>query len=281
MNDDLTFWKYEGLGNDFVLVTQPVGADAARKLCDRKLGIGGDGVLEVTVPGPSDTTAAVHVWNSDGSPAEICGNGLRCVTLHLAEKGVVNSTMLVGTGAGPRRCVLVQQPRPGSAIVRVEMGRARLERRAVPAAGSGRMIDEEVDVDGTFLRCTAVGMGNPHAVTFDSATLAEVRTLGPCLEHHDLFPEGVNVGFAEMVAPDEIRLTVWERGAGLTGACGSGACAAAVAACVTERAPFDVPLHVEQPGGRLTITVDHERHVTMEGPARRVFEGRIGRSKNF
>jgi diaminopimelate epimerase len=272
------FWKYEGLGNDFVVVEAPVDRAGAVTLCHRRLGVGADGVLAVLRPGgPADLAAEVSVVNADGSPAEICGNGLRCVALHLVEVHGVASPFRVGTGAGPLRCALLSHDGPGRATVEVEMGRPRLEREAVPAVGSGRMIEVPVEVAGRTLRLTAVGMGNPHAVVFDRVDPEEVPRLGPEIERHPLFPSRVNAGFAAVEAPDLIRLTVWERGAGLTSACGSGACAAAVAACITGRAEPGRGILVRQAGGDLTITVDPEDGpVLMRGPARRVFEGEIG-----
>jgi diaminopimelate epimerase len=161
-------------------------------------------------------------------------------------------------------------------VVEVEMGRPQLEREAIPVEGKGRMVDEPVEVGGRRLRLTAVGMGNPHAVTFDEVPANAAVDLGPQLESHPLFPAKVNAGFATVEGPDRIRLTVWERGAGLTGACGSGACAAAVAACLTGRTEAERPILVQQPGGDLTITVGSgDGPVLMKGPARRVFEGEI------
>ncbi len=269
MSQELPFWKYHGLGNDFVLVREPLGSEAARTLCHRKLGVGGDGVLELTIPGPEGTDAAVTVWNSDGSRAEICGNGLRCAALHLHELAGLDSPMTVATGAGPRRCEVLELLGGGRALVEVEMGRGEV--------GRGSMIEEEVDLDGRRLRLTAVSMGNPHAVTFDPVAQDDIPRLGARLEGHERFPEGVNAGFARMLGAGEIGLTVWERGAGLTGACGSGACAAAVAACATGRAQPETSLRVVQPGGELTITVSSEGRVVMSGAAQRVFRGSLDR----
>ncbi len=279
VSDVLTFWKYQGIGNDFVLVDRPVTADQARALCDRSLGVGADGVLIVT-PGEADVPpprGAVTVWNSDGSPAEICGNGLRCATLHLHEHTFPDeTTMHLETGAGLRRCVIVEHQHPGLALVQVEMGIATLELRAIPVQGSGSMVEEPLEIGSQTLKLTAVGIGNPHAVTFDEVPAAWIHDLGPLLEHHPLFPAGVNAGFARVIGPNHIELTVWERGAGLTGACGSGACAAAVAACTTGRATLGSPLRIEQPGGTLTITIEEDTgQVIMKGPAQRVFNGEL------
>lgn len=274
MSEALDFWKYHGLGNDFVLVEREITAELAWGLCHRDRGIGADGVLVVTPSLESAHHGAVKVWNADGSEAEICGNGLRCVALHLFEDNSAQlSEMVVDTGAGSKRCQLVEHTGAGRAIVEVEMGEPLLERADVPVVGEGRMREEPIEVAGRTLSLTAVGMGNPHVVTFGDYDLADVRALGPFLEHHELFPAGVNAGFARLRDTGELDLTVWERGAGLTGACGSGACAAAVAACETNRAERGVPLLVRQPGGDLTITVPEEGPITMRGPAQRVFTG--------
>lgn len=263
----MKFWKYEGLGNDFVLCNVPVSGEQARTLCHRSLGIGADGVLVVSSP---EAEPSVKVWNSDGSLAEVCGNGLRCVALHLFDLLGRSSPVHIRSDAGLHLC---EQIKDG--IIRVEMGSPEMDRPAIPAQGEGPFVDEPLEAAGTTLRFTAVGMGNPHAVTFDPVTEKLVPTLGPAFEHHGLFPARVNVGFATMEGP-AIALTVWERGAGLTGACGSGACAAAVAACATGRAEPYEPLMVVQPGGTLTITVGRGKEpILMEGPARRVFAGEV------
>jgi diaminopimelate epimerase len=275
----LQFWKYQGLGNDFVVVEQPITPQEARLLCDRKFGVGGDGVLQldITDSRPAGCWASVHVWNADGSAAEICGNGLRCTALHLHDKGLAaQETFALGTGDGPRQCVVVETPGRGQAVVQVEMGPPRLQAAAVPHRGTEPMVESPLAVGQRTLALTALSMGNPHAVTFGEFSSDDVAHLGPLLEGHDHFPAGVNAGFAQLTGADRLQLTVWERGAGLTGACGSGACAAAVAACLTERAPCGRPLHVDQPGGRLTIVVtEGQDNVLMTGPARWVFTGSV------
>lgn len=277
MSRTLTFWKYHGLGNDFVLIERPITPEEAKALCHRRLGVGGDGILIVSTSNRSPATSTVEVINSDGSSAEICGNGLRCVALHVHESAPKPGGMYrFETGAGPRRCVLLEHPRPGEALVEVEMGQPTVERREVPVTGEGSMIEETVEIGGRPFSITAVGMGNPHAVTFGVFTRDDVVTIGPELERHAMFPAGVNAGFATMSVRDRVELIVWERGAGLTGACGSGACAAAVAACVTDRADRGTPIVVAQPGGELTITVSADLSlVRMRGPARRAFSGHV------
>jgi diaminopimelate epimerase len=277
MWDRILVWKYHGLGNDFVIVAEALGGSLARALCDRRRGVGADGVLVVTEPTTTGEVAEITVWNSDGSLAEICGNGLRCVALHLRETlGLEGDSFVVGTGAGPKRCRIVEHPRPGVGEVEVEMGTATLDAAKIPFIGADErheMIEAPLRIGSRDLEVTAVGMGNPHAVTFGDFSHDDVLTFGPLLERHRSFPRGVNAGFARVAAPHHLELTVWERGAGLTLACGSGACAAAVAACQTGRVAQGEPLEVRQPGGSLVITVSEALEVVMRGEARRVYSG--------
>lgn len=269
------FIKVEGLGNDFMLVEGQAAdlaalADAAPRLCDRRRGIGGDGILVV---GPGSSPGAVRtMWvvNHDGSRPEMCGNGLRCVALWTAAT-VGRSEITIDTDDGPKRCVVTPSPsgapEPGQqAEVEVDMGPARRGEPVTPAASDGR----------TFAQ---VSMGNPHAIAFvreaeDPETLA--RRLGPGMEVDPAFPEGTNVELAA-VRDGSIVLWVWERGCGITDACGTGACATAAAAVDAGHCPADVPIRVELPGGVLTITVpsDGRQGVRMQGPARLVFRGEL------
>lgn len=281
-------FKYEGLGNDFILVERPVSerddaADAAlaRALCDRHFGVGADGLLFVDPKSPS-----MHVVNADGSVPEMCGNGLRCVALHYARREPVSDgalLMRIDTGAGPHDCRIEREPgQDGEAWVTVEMAVPSLEPRDLPADQAEPLIDTRFQVGEHAVRLTGVSMGNPHAVTFD-ALPEPVRirqvTLGPAVQALPLFPRGVNVGFATAVDADgdglatRFTLDVYERGAGWTLACGTGACAAGVAAVVTGRAPRHTPLRFDLPGGPLEITVGEPgERVRMRGPARFVFD---------
>ena len=269
----LPFLKYEGLGNDFILIREEdarreqVSLDAVRRLCDRRRGIGADGVL---VYARTDSGARMKVMNADGSMAEMCGNGLRCVVLALHDEGQLGDEVIeVQTDAGPHPSQVVA---PGE--VHVEMTPASLDPEALPARFNEPLLDTPVEFDGERVHLTGVSMGNPHVVTFD--VLGEARSrLGPRIEVDDRFPERVNVGFATLLS-GELRLDVWERGCGWTQACGTGACAAAVAAVETGRVPRSEPLSVLLPGGRLQITVRGAGEtIGMRGPARRVFEGHL------
>lgn len=258
-NDILRFSKWEGLGNDFVLIDRVTDRgpllDAARvrALCDRRRGIGADGVLVVDRAGGA---WRMQVFNADGSTSEMCGNGLRCVAMHLADRHGFKGGP-VETGAGPLAVELV----PGG--VTVAMGAAR-------SLGQVRL-----EVAGTTVEGHHVRLGNPHFVLFGRWSNAVFERLGPALATHPHFPEGVNVSFATLPEAKgaRIELRVWERGAGPTLACGTGACAT-VAAAWWERSVPAAEVAVALPGGELQISGDASA-LLMRGPARRVFEGKV------
>ncbi|MCL4750533.1 MAG: diaminopimelate epimerase [Myxococcales bacterium] len=260
----LTFHKYEGLGNDFVVIdaarADALDPERARALCDRHFGIGADGVLLVVPPSSSGARARMLVLNADGSRPEMCGNGIRCVALHLARRdGAAGISYVIDTDAGPLLC---EVERDGdSAHVRVGMGRGRPEPELAVA------------FDGRRLTFARVSMGNPHAISFEEPLdAAHADRLGPAVSAE--LPEGTNVELARQTGDAAFDLVVWERGVGRTLACGTGACATAVAAIRSGRARYDAPIAVDLPGGRLEITVaEGSFEVSMRGPARRVFSG--------
>jgi diaminopimelate epimerase len=265
----LRFSKYEGLGNDFIIVDGEAQVDEAlaKRLCDRHRGVGADGVLIVNASTPS-----MEVINADGSVPEMCGNGLRCVVWHLVRDGHLSrdEEHQVQTHAGPHKAKI-----HGDGDVEIWMRPPTLEPKAIPVAAPEPRIDAPIEVVGMTLRFTAVGMGNPHAVIFDELTEEQRREIGPQVQAHQWFPKGVNVGFAK-VTDDGLILHVLERGAGWTQACGTGACAAAVAAVETGQATRGEPLRVQLPGGALTIVVGEPGEpVRMRGPARHVFDGEL------
>lgn len=269
------FSKYEGLGNDFLVVEQArfaeVTPELAVKLCDRHFGIGADGVL---ITGLREGRPFMAVVNADGSRPEMCGNGLRCVALYLADRGLVRDVAFeVATEAGPH-FVRVSRDEHG-ASVEVRMRHASVEAGDVMRSHTGRHIEQPFDIDGHSVKLSAVSMGNPHVVTFDLVQGQEA-TLGPRIEKDPRFSAGANVGFARVRGQDDIELVVWERGVGFTLACGTGACAAAVAAVESGRASRHAPITVRLPGGPLTIRVGEPGSpIEMTGPARKVFEGEI------
>lgn len=284
------FSKYHGLGNDFVVVDlrggEPPGPSVqdpavARAICDRHFGVGGDGVLAVLPPRSDGADATMRVINSDGSEAEMCGNGLRCFVKFLAERDPAlagRPALTIDTGFGPLTCEI---RRTGDVVdtVSVEMGRPRLTRREIPMTGppDEGCVAAPLSIAGRQLSVTAVSTGNPHAVSFVDETgpalMALARTLGPAVETSDWFPRKANVEFAHLHAPDRIELVVWERGCGITLACGTGACATVVAACLRGFATAGSDVSVTLPGGTLSIRVAPDLSgVRMTGPARHVFD---------
>jgi diaminopimelate epimerase len=264
----LRFGKYEGAGNDFLLIEAEsdrlVTPEQATRLCDRHFGVGGDGVLLILPPLTPGAKARMLVLNADGSRPEMCGNGLRCVALYLAERdGVTESEFVVDTDAGPRATQVDRRNAQAPAQVTLGMGRARLVgKRSFVAAGAER---EFVLVD----------MGNPHAIAFETGVdVPELDRVGPALSGST--PGGTNVEVVSARAPGVFDVLVWERGVGRTLACGTGAAAVAAAAVATERAEFDTPIEVRLPGGALTLTVEKDSlEVTLRGPARHVFSGQV------
>lgn len=262
MSAALPFAKYEGTGNDFVVLEGDAAARfderSAPRLCDRHFGVGADGVLLI-LPGGPGAVATMRVINADGSAPEMCGNGLRCVALAVSERaGVDPASVVIDTGAGRKLCSV--QRAVDVAQVTVDMGEVRyLEAR-------------ELIVGGTSVTVHKVDAGNPHAILFAPQAPSERARLGPLLETNPEFASRTNVEFAEVDARG-IALTVWERGVGFTLACGTGACAAAVAAWQLGLVQ-DARVEVRLPGGPLIVERAQEAgRVIMTGPARRVFDG--------
>lgn len=262
----LRFGKYEGLGNDFLVVDaaseRELGPEQARRLCDRHYGVGGDGVLLSAPPITPGAHGRMIVLNSDGSRPEGCGNGLRCVALSLARKlGQARVELVIDTDAGPRTALV--ESRGAAAEVTVSMGKASAE-------GELRAVHRGEEL--TFRR---ISMGNPHAIVFDvPCTEAELDELGPRVSGS--LPSGTNVEFVRATGPRAFDVLVWERGVGRTLACGTGAAAVAALACLSGRAPFEAPITLRLPGGTLELTVSQsELAVTLRGPARFVFSGEV------
>jgi diaminopimelate epimerase len=287
----LPFVKAEGTGNDFVVVDLRPGRPAAgaadavqdsavvREICDRHFGVGADGVLAILPSATGD--ARMRVLNADGSEAEMCGNGLRCVAkvLYESDPALRRPTLRIETGAGVLACLLEVEAGAVRSVTE-EMGRPRLTRTEIPLAPSGdtRALREPIRAGDREFRFTAVSMGNPHAVIFvdgDDDLRALATTYGSILEVAERFPRRTNVEFAR-VRGKEIDLVVWERGSGLTLACGTGACATVVAAALEERLAPGVDTRVHLPGGTLVITVAPDYSgVRLSGPARIAFSGEL------
>jgi len=272
----LRFTKMHGLGNDFMvldLISQHahIQPKHARQWGDRHTGIGFDQLLLVEAPNNPDVDFRYRIFNADGSEVEQCGNGARCFARFVLDKRLTMKRQIrVETASG-----IIELDTHADGQVSVNMGAPRLEPAHIPFQASAQASSYAIEVDGQTLQIAAVSMGNPHAVLrVEDADSAPVRSLGPKLEQHPRFPQRVNVGFLEIIDRQHAKLRVWERGAGETQACGTGACAAAVAAI--SQGWMDSPLRIELPGGRLAIEwAGPGLPVMMSGPAVRVFEGQV------
>ncbi|MGA1265461.1 MAG: diaminopimelate epimerase [Prochlorothrix sp.] len=273
----LAFTKYHGLGNDFILLdnrhdlTPCLTPEEAVRWCDRNFGIGADGVI-FALPGQGDSDYTMRIFNSDGSEPEMCGNGIRCLARFLADlEGVSTKNYRIHTLAG---LILPQIQANGQ--VTVDMGEPVLAASQIPTKlGEPDQTAQEVplEVAGQSWAVTCVSMGNPHCIIFvEDVAAVPLADLGPQFEHHPVFPQRTNTEFIEVVRRDYLKMRVWERGAGATLACGTGACASLVAAVLTGRADRSATL--ELPGGNLAIEWSAEtNHILMTGPAQRVFAG--------
>jgi diaminopimelate epimerase len=269
----MTFTKMQGIGNDFVMVdsiAEPLDADLptlARRVNDRRFGVGGDGLIlmERGVLAPF----RMRMFNPDGSPSEMCGNGIRCFAVMLKDHGhLTASSTDVETGAGILNVELLD-----GGSVKVDMGMARLTRGDIGMAGpkDEQFVDQPV---GRGFKGTAVGMGNPHLVIFvDDVASVELEYLGREFEKHELFPNRTNTHFVQVVDRSHVIQRTWERGAGATLACGTGACAVAVAGFLTGRTERSVESKL--PGGSLHLEYQEDGRVLMTGPAETVFEGQF------
>ncbi|XP_024530343.1 uncharacterized protein LOC9645938 isoform X2 [Selaginella moellendorffii] len=292
----LEFSKYQGLGNDFVLVDNRESAEPklskedAVRICNRNFGVGSDGVILV-MPGVHGCDYTMHIYNPDGSQPEMCGNGIRCMARFIGElEGrtiTSNRSYKIHTGAGTIIPTLKEDGQISSFFqVLVDMGIPILNGNRIPTLlpghFDGTVIQKPLEVDGKTWLVTCVSMGNPHCVTFgeeheehlfDLSTLP-LEKIGPLFENHEKFPQKTNAEFVEVISLSHLKVRVWERGAGITLACGTGACAAFVAAVLEGRAKKNCI--VDLPGGKLEVewrASDH--HVYMSGPAEHVFTGTL------
>jgi len=276
----VTFAKYHGLGNDFILIDNRQAAEPcltpeqAIQWCDRHFGIGADGVI-FALPGQAGTDYTMRIFNSDGSEPEMCGNGIRCLARFIAElEGIPADGSIayrIHTPAG----VIIPKLQPDGTVT-VDMGVPRLLASEIPTTLStptDKVINQALEVAGKTWEVTCVSMGNPHCITFvDDVAAIPLETIGPQFEHHAAFPQRTNTEFIQVVSPDYLKMRVWERGAGITLACGTGACASLVAAVLTGHAARRAT--VELPGGCLTIDwSEADQRLYMTGPAEKVFEG--------
>ena len=274
----IKFTKMHGAGNDYVyingfqeMIEDP--AALAEEISDRNFGVGSDGLILIL---PSnDADIRMRMFNSDGSEAEMCGNGIRCVAKYAYDHGLVRKEkMVVETGAGDLPLQVFIGPDDRVDRVQVNMGQPRLTRGEIPMAGPAaeQAIDIEIAAGGQLFTATCVSMGNPHCVIYvDNVDLFPVADIGPFIENHDFFPERVNVEFVEIISPTEVRQRTWERGAGETLACGTGASAVTVVGVLTGRTERKIINHLL--GGDLELEWEENGNVSMIGPAAEVFSG--------
>lgn len=274
----MKFAKMHGAGNDYVYVncfeeTIDDPAALARQVSNRNFGIGSDGLILIM---PSEVAdVCMRMFNSDGSESEMCGNGIRCVAKYAYDHGLVAKQEITAeTGAGILTLQLFTNEASKVDRVRVNMGQPRLTRGQIPMTGNAdqQVINQELKVLDRTFHITCVSMGNPHCVIFvDNVDEFPLEKYGPVIENHDLFPNRTNVEFVEIVSPGEVKQRTWERGAGETLACGTGASAVAVAGILNERTERTILNHLL--GGDLELEWTEEGSVFMTGPAVQVFEG--------
>lgn len=274
----INFWKMHGLGNDYIVVDNISGKlkeeelpNLAVKLCNRRFGIGADGLLLIYPSQNADVK--MRIFNSDGSEAEMCGNGIRCLAKYCFENGLVRKdSFSVETLAGVKALDLKIENNIVKSV-KVNMGSPNFEADKIPIIWNGTFINRPINVEGEVFKATALSMGNPHCIVFvDNVENYPVEVVGPKLENHELFPKRTNVEFVQIVSKEKLKIRVWERGVGETLACGTGACASVVAARILGK--VNEAVTVELLGGMLTVKY-HDNVVFMEGSAEKVFEGAI------
>ena len=275
----MRFTKMQGLGNDYVYVdaakeTVRDPAAVARRISDRRFGIGSDGLILIHPPSSPDADFRMEMYNADGSRGEMCGNGLRCIAKYVYDHGIARRTSLrAETDAGIKQVeVLVEGGKAVGATI--DMGPPRLDRAEIPMVGPpGRVVGERLRAADRDIVVTCVSMGNPHCVTFvDDPDSYPVEVVGPAVERHPSFPRRTNVEFVKVLSPSEAVQRTWERGSGETLACGSGACAVAVAGRLNGLLGPDVTIRLR--GGDLRVRWEGEgASVLMTGPAVEVFSG--------
>lgn len=275
----MKFTKMQGLGNDYVYVNcmeQMVedAAETARRVSDRHFGIGSDGLILIC---PSDKADfEMRMYNADGSRGEMCGNGIRCVGKYVYDYGLTDKTSLSVETLGGIKHLFLEVEGGKVSLVKVDMGPAILEPEKIPVTAEGsRVVDEPLQVDGKTFRMTCVSMGNPHAVIYvDDVQGMDLEKTGPSFENHERFPNRINTEFAHVLDRNTVEMRVWERGSGETLACGTGACAVAVASILNGYTEDQVTVRLL--GGDLKIEWDREANkVYMTGPAEVVFDGEI------
>ena len=266
----IKFTKMQATGNDFVVIETNRNRDwsvLAKAMCERRFGVGADGIILVM---PSNkANIRMRMFNPDGSEAEACGNGMRCLARYAIDRGLVDSAEItIETLGGPRKA------RPIGKLIQVDMGEPIFKADLIPVKGTrDKVMDYPLNVDGRQLSLNCLSMGNPHAVLFIDEPVENfpLEIVGPKVEHNSFFPKRVNFEIANVIGKNKIRARVWERGAGETLSCGTGACAIAVAARMHKYCNKTVGIVL--PGGTLIIDWDGKGEVKLTGPAEEVFKG--------
>ena len=274
----MKFSKWQGCGNDFVYIdgrnAKVDYGEFAKKYCDRHFGIGADGILALEDSDKADVR--MRIINPDGSEPEMCGNGIRCFARALYDNGIVNKKeFTVETGAGVLVPKIVMKDGKVDGVT-VDMGKPRLDAKEIPVKGfgEGRVISKPIEVAGKDYYITCVSMGNPHAVVFvEDAENCGIEKLGKLFESHSVFPNKTNTEFVQVLDREHIRMRVWERGAAITLACGTGACASLVASVLNDKTERRAKVILD--GGTLDIEWAKDDRIYMTGPAELVFEGEI------
>ncbi|SHE82664.1 diaminopimelate epimerase [Schwartzia succinivorans DSM 10502] len=274
----IEFTKWQGCGNDFVLVDDRSEsikdpAELSRKMCDRHYGIGADGLIIIRPSDKADTR--MRIYNTDGSEAEMCGNGIRCFARWVYELGLVPvEEFTVETGAGILVPKIIKENGRITGV-RVDMGQPVLDAEKIPTKGfgTGRVVDKTIEVLGETYHVTCVSMGNPHCVVlWDDLSTLDIEKLGPAFENHPAFPNRVNTEFVSVRDKNHVRMRVWERGAAVTMACGTGACATLTACVLNDRTERQAEIELD--GGKLFIEwSEKDNHIYMTGPAEEVYKG--------
>ena len=273
----LEFTKMHGIGNDYIYfncldreLDNP--SDVAVKMSPRHFSVGGDGIVMICKSDIAD--AKMRIFNADGSEAKMCGNAIRCVGKYLYDSGITDKTELsIETLSGIKHLSLTVDGGKVS-FVSVDMGMAELEGRKIPVDADGIVKNHPLEICGEIYPVTCVSMGNPHAVAFvNDTTSLDLEKIGPFFEHNPLFPDRVNTEFIRVIDRRNLEMRVWERGSGETYACGTGACAAAAAAVLCGFADAGESIKVHLIGGELEIICTEDYHITMKGPAAKVYDG--------
>lgn len=278
----LNFTKMTGLGNDYIYVDCTDGTklknipEMAKKLSNRHFGIGADGLILIDKPDNKQSDFKMRIFNSDGSEAEMCGNGIRCVAKYIHDHNLsTNDKIAIDTLAGIKKVKILENDEGVCNEAIVDMGEPIFQDKNIPYnVYEPFNKDLDINVEGEKMRFTVVSMGNPHAVTFvEDLDDLQIEMCGPVIESNPIFPNRTNVEFVQIIDKNNIRVRVWERGVGETFACGTGACAAVVASGLNGYT--DEIVNVSLPGGKLKIEWGKDNHIYMQGPATTVFEGKL------